>query len=338
MSNLKYREKGEIDMIFNYGPSGTGTSSKIDFDFGAKFDPTKHIKIKFDEDNDYTYLEEGEIENKYNLYIEKDIGWILLITATCEMQLNKTIKECDICVVGGGGGGGGHGTATFHNPSAGGGGGSGGQVKKILMQKLQNDSYKISIGQGGIGGVSEQKAGTEIEDSIEKNGTNGTNTQLLSLSSNNIIIEGLGGDGGQGARINDHGWSREYNETYGDYANYSKGSGGGKGKESVGFSPGGDGAESTNISSSGTSGSYLFENSIFSINSNKDYFRVAGGGGGGAGAQGDTLPESQGQSGEGAYGQGGLGGSILDQQQRNPLDMDYGHDGFSGLLAIRAKF
>lgn len=153
-------------MIFNGGPNGNISSSSSDFFIGS-FDPARHLKIKFG-NNEYVFFTRDNVSSSEAELIEDQNGYLIFLKTDCYLNFVKKTKNVDICVVGGGGRGGARGSAHDGTRSSGGGGGAGGQVLSFYSQNLSG-VYQAGIGAGGKTTEEKKNGGKSFFNSGETN-------------------------------------------------------------------------------------------------------------------------------------------------------------------------
>ena len=226
--------------------------------------------------NSIPYQINGYIINNgiYTITSNAQYNTIITFTANSSITFYQNYIV-NYIVVGGGGGG-------TLGQYAGGGGGGGGEVLTGLLNSLSNNSYNITIGNGGLGGTS------------TINGNPGGNTTFFGVNTN------LNANGGQGGYEVS---TPSPTNGYLNGGNSGAGGAGGLGVPGFGSTPGGNGTngggggggEANNING-GNGGN----GGINLINAN-----YGGGGGGGAGGGGGGA----GGGGAGAGGGAAVAGS-----------------------------
>ena len=224
-------------------------------------------------------------------------------TGTGQTQYTFTVPSggmiCDILVVGGGGAGGGNG---------GGGGGAGGYVY-ITNVVLNQGTYTVRVGSGGIGTINAN--------------TNGKNSSLIA-DNNSISYTSLGGgfggsrgssalatsggSGGGGGGISPGiGQPSIQFSTYGYGVGFSGGNGFDGGYDSAGAGGGGAGSSGTTAGNKlGGNGGDGVANTI----TGTSVIYCAGGGGGISTNTGTGTIGTNGSSGNGSFGSGSTGGGL----------------------------
>lgn len=301
-------------MIINYGPKNSGTK----YPYFSNFKPLEYIQIKFNGENDFSPLDQNGINGKYSYYQEEK-KWCLKIFDSCQLNILKGIQIIDLGMIGGGGYGGSAGAVNNYSTNGGGGGGAGGK-KRFLRTSLPLGIYTLTVGDGG----------REENQQIIKNGES---TSIIKDDNNTLILEALGGEGGENATVKAGDWDANNNWVV-EFDKVGQGGSGSLNPFSASGGQGGFGKNIENKAEDGTDGQYLFSSSIFNDTS-IDFFQVGGGGGGGSGScwEGSGISWSwvkynPSSDGLGVYGQGGHG---------SPCPSGTSREGKKGLIVLRSS-
>ncbi len=241
-------------------------------------------------------------------------------------------EEVEVLIVAGGGGGG-------YGNSAGGGGG-GGVVYLESMSLEEGTSYPVQVGKGGAGAIQSNERGENGSNSVlngyeaiggggggsnstdqakrqgKNGGSGGGNARFANQNSSNAV-PGQGNAGGGYANLNNN-------------ENSPAAGGGGGGAQS----PGENGGNQGNSSSGGNGG----KGKEFSVLSQLEFDRVAGGGGGTA-FPGQGENQGIGGSGIGGDGKSDIGGNgVPNTGSGGGAGWNGGGKGADGIVVIRAVF
>lgn len=267
-------------MIINNGPIGS-----------VKFNPLKDLLIKYGTQTEYSNITTSGVENIYK-FGQDTTGkkWEVAFLTSCQVQLRKNLKKCDIFLVGGGNPGGDGNKKANDGDSRifkGGNGGRGGGLLTQFNISFLKNNYNFIIGQsneatkineiyvaqpgeGSYGGK-----GAYAIDYLDGNGPveiNGSTTNL----SGNYLADGKKAFNDMGSII---------------YSDYKFGAGGGGGGKRIGTADGG----SPGGASGGGSGSDGWGESL----GNPGTANSGGGGGGGSAAGSGTDGTAGGAGGSG---------------------------------------
>ena len=254
-------------------------------------------------------------------------------TRPSDMMLSENVR---IIAYGAGGGGG-----QYKNTNSSGAGGGGGGYMETYIGKLDEDSYEVTIGEGGTGGTSASPNG----------GTGGTTSfgSLVSAAGGGGASSQYGGNGGSGGggHLGTSANSSKYNIGYqfgggggsgasygGNGGEYGGGGGGSNHSGGTGGTYGGNGGTTITNAEPGvdTTGLSLDFVGQGLAGSNTGTTYSGGGGGGGYGGNGGNggsgTSKYAGSGGGGGYG--GNGGNGSDEGQYSTSTYYYGAGGGGG--------
>lgn len=218
----------------------------------------------------------------------ENVKEVAKLTASGTFTVPKGVRFLFVSAIGGGGGGGG---AISNAAGGGGGGGISVKLKKIDVESL--NEIPVTIGSGGIGGTTNQSAGSGAATVI------GNFFTLSGGTAGGRSSGSSGGSGGSGGSVGGNGGSGSRYHTEGNHAYYYPNAGASGGRNGIfntnGGSGGGEGDSNTNYCGGGGGGGGM----------------VTGGGGGSKGSGGGNGSQGSGGGGASGYGsriRGGNGG------------------------------
>lgn len=176
---------------------------KIFFNYQNDWKEINSYRVEFNTFNRAQFVD--SIEDTHYIIFDGDNTLSKHKVYTIEFKIDKYV---DILMVGAGGGGG-----------FGGGGGGGGDIKLLKNIKMPAGKYRIIVGCGGKGGVSE----------LDDLGYYGNNTEIELIEGEGIFVKKVVAGGGGGGSLSRNATSTPVNNKLLGDINYSSGGGGGGG-------------------------------------------------------------------------------------------------------------
>ena len=281
----------------------------------------------------------------YNIVVTNSLA------TTLTFNILPDSNYCNFQLVGAGGGGGGL-WSYIISPSfpvySGGGGGGGGNLL-INNFTVDTNTYTISVGSGGSGGIFNDP--TIEDDNTNQPGKEGGSTSIIGTGINCVANGGSGGNKGQnGIRADGvSGGNVTINILTDGISNYGSGGNGGQGNITSDYTSGTNGQngyfynnEGLSYSQSTSYPTFYRPNNLYTPESVTltEWFQVSGGGGGANSNVSNNFITYQGGSGRGSGGLNGGNyptGSLLETDPNTPYPSFGGGGGGGGIATAGFK-